>query len=542
MHTPAGGFISVCSGIEAVSEAWRELPLGPVLYSEIEPFPISVLRQRHNAACMRKTRPAGSVPLYGDFTAMRIRHLLRLGVPLDLVEILSGGLADARGNLSLEFVRLANAVDNFRRHRGLAPIIIGWENVEGVLSMPDNAFGCFLAGLAGADSPLVPPKRHRWTNAGLVIGPRRAVAWRLFDAQYFGLAQRRQRVLVVASARKQCIPAILFESEGLRRDSPPRREKGQGITHELAPCLGASGLGFERAGETRGQDPVVAAGVAPPLTRNPHADNASREGLLVAFGGNNTSGPIDVATALSAHAGPHGRLDFESETFIAHTLRGEGFDASEDGTGRGTPLVPVPRPVPSSDVVATLDANYGKLQGSSGQDSGHGHSHLVPIAFDCKASGQNGFGVGAIDPTLRAMGHNKTHQNAGGHVAVAIPILEPGARTGVSTDDPRAGIGVGVDGDPMFTLQAGKQHGVFTQGAKAEMPQAPASMAVRRLTPTECERLQGFSDGYTAVMHRGKPAADGPRYKALGNSMPVPLIRWFGERISAALDEEIPGV
>jgi DNA (cytosine-5)-methyltransferase 1 len=116
----------------------------------------------------------------------------------------------------------------------------------------------------------------------------------------------------------------------------------------------------------------------------------------VAYGGNRSSGPIDVATAVNAH----GRLDFESETFVAHCLRAEGFDASEDGTGRGTPLVPI--------------AN-----------------------------------------------------------------------------------------------------------------------AVRRLTPTECERLQGFSDGYTAVTYRGKPAADGPRYKALGNSMAVNVMRWIGLRIAA---------
>jgi DNA (cytosine-5)-methyltransferase 1 len=109
---------------------------------------------------------------------------------------------------------------------------------------------------------------------------------------------------------------------------------------------------------------------------------------------------------------------------------------------------------------------------------------------------------------------------------VAVPIQEVGKRTGVSTSDPRAGIGIGQDGDPMYTLQAEAQHGIGT------------SMAVRRLTPVECERLQGFPDGYTMIPWRGKPAEecpDGPRYKALGNSMAVPVMRWIGQRIAAEL-------
>lgn len=106
-------------------------------------------------------------------------------------------------------------------------------------------------------------------------------------------------------------------------------------------------------------------------------------------------------------------------------------------------------------------------------------SVLHAIAFDCKASGQTGFGVGDIASTMRSMGHSDSHQNGGGHQAVL--------------------------------------HG----------------SAVRRLTPRECERLQGFPDDYTLINVRGKPAADGPRYKALGNSMAVPVMRWIGERIQA---------
>lgn len=151
-----------------------------------------------------------------------------------------------------------------------------------------------------------------------------------------------------------------------------------------------------------------------------------------------------------------------------------------------------------------------------------------------------------------------------GHVLpVAIPMQEVGKRTGISSDDPRAGIGIGQDGDPMFTLQAGAQHGVAQAvslrgrngGGTAELggdvqnalrasqgggdkPHVLAQMAVRRLTPRECEALQGFPPDYTAIPWRGKPAdqcPDGPRYKALGNFMAVPVMRWIGHRIVAEL-------
>jgi DNA (cytosine-5)-methyltransferase 1 len=172
-----------------------------------------------------------------------------------------------------------------------------------------------------------------------------------------------------------------------------------------------------------------------------------------------------------------GAAHYNRAPMVAHALRGEGFDASEDGTGRGTPLGPV-----------------------------------------------------------------------------AVPLQEVGKRTGVSTDDPRAGIGIGQDGDPMFTLQAGAQHGVAHafDARQSDVIQygdrtgpldtcghsvaVAMSMQVRRLTPVECERLQGFPDDYTAIHWRGKPASecpDGPRYKALGNSMAVPVMRWIGERIAA---------
>lgn len=199
---------------------------------------------------------------------------------------------------------------------------------------------------------------------------------------------------------------------------------------------------------------------------------------------------------------------------VTHTLKAEGFDASEDGTGRGQPIVPV------LSVHGTQDPDTN-----------------VELAH--------------------TLGRNHGQENA-----ITYPLLEVGKRTGTSTTDPRAGIGIGNDNDPMFTLQASAQHGVAYSvalrgregGATAELgddlagclrassgggdkPHALVKMAVRRLTPVECERLQGFPDNYTTIPWRGKSGGecpDGPRYKALGNSMAVPCMAFIGRRIALA--------
>lgn len=207
-------FLSVCSGIEAASVAWEPLGWEPVAFAEIEPFPSELLKQRWP-----------DVPNLGDFTAIDGTHykgkvdVLVGGTPCQGFSIagLRGGLNDDRSNLCLQFVRLANEI---------SPSFVVWENVPGVLSMRDNAFGFFLAGLAGEDNALVPPG-GRWQNAGFVLGPERTIAWRLLDAQYFGLAQRRRRVFLVGcpSASGFDPRQVLFEFGGVRRDSPPSREK-----------------------------------------------------------------------------------------------------------------------------------------------------------------------------------------------------------------------------------------------------------------------------------------------------------------------------
>ena len=449
-------YLSVCSGIEAATVAWHELGWSAAGLSEIEAFPAAVLQHHYPDVCN-----------FGDMT--RLAEWLDCGF-FDPPDILVGGtpcqafsvaglrrsLDDARGNLSLVYCRLADAIDTHRADLCLEPSIVVWENVPGVLSTHDNAFGCFLAGLAGEDDPLVPSGK-RWPNAGAVYGPKRAVAWRILDAQYFGVAQRRRRVFVVASARDGFDPAaVLFEFGGVRRDTPPSREAGEDVT-------GSTGNGVARC-----------------LT-----------------------------------AGEMKRQDWETCNFVAFSCKDYGADA------------------------------------------------------------------GPLSPTLRAMGHGASHANAGGQVAVAFAEnsraevrLEggDGQRTGASsTGGGKPGQGVPMVAFPANlsgTQSASSENLSPTLGAKN--PTAVATtLQVRRLTPRECERLQGFPDDYTLIpwkahqawakkkgAHTGgksfeewliettgrglrQPTAldcpDGPRYKALGNSMAVPVMRWIGRRIAKAL-------
>jgi len=223
-------FGSVCSGIEAASVAWGPLGWKAAWLSEIEPFPSAVLAHHYP-----------DVPNLGDMTTLPERILSGEveapdvfcgGTPCQAFSVagLRNSLDDARGNLSLTFVGIANAIDNVRSARGEQPAIVFWENVPGVLSTKDNAFGCFISGLAGEEDPVEPP-RGKWTNAGVVLGPQRTVAWRVLDAQYFGVAQRRRRVFVVASSRDDFDPAsVLFEFDSVRRDTAPSREKGKEST------------------------------------------------------------------------------------------------------------------------------------------------------------------------------------------------------------------------------------------------------------------------------------------------------------------------
>ncbi len=447
---------SVCSGIEAASKAWEPLGWKPAWFSEIEPFPSAILAHHWP-----------EITNLGDMTqiadAVRTGNVeapdvLVGGTPCQAFSIagLREGLSDDRGQLTLSYVELANAIDAKRRERGEPEAIIVWENVPGVLSSKDNAFGCFLAGLAGESSELQ-PAGGKWTHAGCVSGPERVIAWRVLDAQFFGVAQRRRRVFVVASARKGFDPAeVLFELDSVRRDSAPRRE-----TQKAVAALTARGVG------TCGAD-----------------DNQAQAGHLIAFGGGNTAGHIDVATACTAHGI---RLDFDTETFAVH--------GTQD-------------PDTNCELAHTLGRNNGQENAC--------------IAFSYKDNGADA--TSDLSPTIRAGNHDKSHANSGQPPAICIQ------HASIGRHDAAGPQGKGYQEDVAFTQDSRSSADVVQYG-----------MQVRRLTPIECERLQGFPDNHTLIGWRGKDAVecpDGPRYKAIGNSMAVPVMRWIGERIAAALPAE----
>ena len=223
-------FGSVCSGIEAASVAFNPLGWQAAWVSDIEDFPNAVLAHRFP-----------DVPNIGDMTTIAAR--VRAG-EVEAPDMLCGGtpcqafslagtresLDDERGALSLSFCEIADAIDDVRRTRGDQPCIVFWENVPGCLNTPDNAFGCILAALCGEEQPLKPfdETGRKWSDAGVVLGPKRAIAWRVLDSQFFGVAQRRRRVFLVASARQDFDPAaVLFEYEGVRRDSAPTHRQGE---------------------------------------------------------------------------------------------------------------------------------------------------------------------------------------------------------------------------------------------------------------------------------------------------------------------------
>ena len=541
---------SVCSGIEAATRAWHGLGWEPAFFSEIEKFPRAVLAQHWP-----------EVPIHGDFRTIKgdeygAIDLLVGGTPCQDFSVagLRKGFAGDRGNLTFEFVHLLGRT---------RPEWMVWENVPGCLSIDGGVgFGTFLGMLAK-----------------LGYG----FAYRIFDAQYFGLAQRRARVFVVANLRSWTrAAAVLFESESLSRNPPPRRETGQ----RPAPTISARPTG----GGGLGTDFDCDGGLIAKALNAHGRQDAESETFVLDLRNTGDGGNIGFRSANDAAI----TLDTGGNIGIAHALRGDGFDASEDGTGRGTPLISVHaiqagalRENPDSgpdgvgiqaDIAFTVEARSevqavafnitpsnsnrdynareaayaqavtsggnrpsarggdliipidmrqasrgalmtnSRADGCSGGAPGTGigedgdpsptiaSSHVPAIAFGAKDHGAD---AGDIAPTLRAGGHDKSHANAGVMPAVAF------------TQNSRSELR-----EMEYTGAVCADHRVQQQTYLRQQ------MSVRRLTPRECERLQGHPDDSTLIEYRGKPAADGPRYKALGNSMAVPVMVWIGERIA----------
>jgi len=380
-------YLSVCSGIEAASVAWHPLGWEPAAFCEIEPFPSAVLAHRYP-----------NVPNYGDFTRLTdAAHpihdagidLLVGGTPCQAFSVagLREGLRDPRGCLALEYVRLA---------RALGPRWLLWENVPGVLSSGQGRdFGAFV---------------------GALVESGYGVAWRVLDAQHVrvdgyagAVPQRRKRVFLVGHSGGDAAraAAVLFEPEGVRGDSAPRR--------------------------------------------------ASRKGVAA--------------------------------------------DAARGSAERQWP----------SDVACTLAACFGEKLGLEDQHALGGASLFVPASPIVMSDGQSNASIHAdgISPSLTCVHEAPI-------AAIPYDLFQVTAPINRQNRDEHS---------PCHTLAR-------DNAAHAAVVQ---TMSVRRLTPTECERLQGFPDGWTQIPWKGKSASecpDGPRYKALGNSMACNVMRWIGTRIA----------
>ena len=481
-------FGSVCSGIEAASVAWAPLGWKAAWFSEIEPFPCEVLKHHFP-----------DVTNMGDMTLLPGRIASGEVEPPDM---LCGGtpcqafsyagkrrsLDDYRGNLSLTFCDIADSIDHVRTICGDEPCIVFWENVPGVLSTKDNAFGCFLGQLVGADAPLSSGSA-RWPCAGVVAGPKRKAAWRVLDAQHFGVPQRRRRVFVVASARERVDPAeILFERKGVCGDS----EKGGSQRQDAAAfTLGSFAQYREGVGTLKAQGGDIGGGSETLIVGTLTAQDAEKQ-----FANNQAADTGTLVAEPSVYDMTHA-CDVIRESELSPTLQarmGTGGNQiplvlSENGSDR-TVCVGITPPLKTTTPCYCLAEN---TIGREPKNGGNGLGVSEDLGFTLNATGVHG----VLAPCYCLNDHG--------------------------------GERIDVELDRTCTLRA-ETH---------RHEQIVVNLShVRRLTPVECERLQGFPANWTQIPYRGKTkenCPDAPRYKAIGNSWAVPVVRWIGNRMKENL-------
>ena len=414
-------YLSVCSGIEAATVAWHSLGWTPTAFSEIEKFPSQVLAHHYP-----NVPNVGDMTKYKEWNFEQPINLLVGGTPCQSFSVagLRKGLEDPRGNLALTYCGI---LDHFR------PKWFVWENVPGVLSSGGGRdFGSFLGALAE-----------------LGYG----FAYRVLDAQYFGVAQRRRRVFVVGCAGDwRSAAKVLFESESLRRDSAPSRKAWEGFA-KVAGTLTSNGGGLNRpAGNANELDFCIPAYGIPGNWIGRKPEN----------GGNAVEPMNNIAPCLT----------------------------KTDIHGIAQPMV----------LHGTQDPCVSDIAFAQGRNNGGENVLMQPIAYDS----YNNSVTGDVTKTL------DTGQDY--HHVPNVFVDNIVAPTLTASNDPSR--------SPQSTEITNQVAAVYA-----------SSMAVRRLTPMECERLQGFPDTYTDIKPNGKDTPDGPRYKALGNSMAVPVMAWIGKRI-----------
>ena len=474
----------MCSGIEAATVAWHPLGWTAAAYSEIEKFPSQVLAHHYP-----------DVPNVGDMTKFKEWNigaidLLVGGTPCQSFSVagLRKGLDDPRGNLMLTFLAIAD------QHR---PRWLVWENVPGVLSSNGGKdFGTFLGALGE-----------------LGYG----FAYRVLDAQFFGVAQRRRRVFVVGYLGDwRAAAAVLFERHSLSGDSAPSREKrkevasGSGDGAQVGNLIGLqdckhfdseiSGTIVTREGCVSDtshmlmQSQPSAYNIAPgkgALKDDIHVTTADATKTLDASGSNpamHQGGaailqPISFSGQMST---PH------TDVNMTQTLQAKNPMAVAVGTDLYNGAITGEVAVPMTN---------------RSDGTGTGPTVMQPICLM-----DQGGSVMNIEHDMSGTLRRETH----GHEPIVMQSVafEPGKMKRLGYGDAELGL------SPTLRASAGDNQVAASVG-----------MAVRRLTPVECERLQGFPDNYTDIQPKGKATPDGPRYKALGNSMAVPVMAWIGKRI-----------
>lgn len=499
-------YLSVCSGIEAASVAWEPFGFQPVAFSEIEPFPSAVLARHYP-----------DVPNMGDMTQYATWNIpaidiLAGGTPCQSFSVAGkrGGLSDERGNLCLTFCQMADHFD---------PAWVLWENVPGVLSSVDNAFGCLLGKLCGFGSPVQPAAGRKHQPCGVVAGPRRTVAWRIMDAQWHGVPQRRRRVFVLASrgaGNWAAADALLPLGDRLPRHLEARRKARQ---------KASSGS------RTRPEGSHWDGGPHPTLGAIATGIGMSDQELFAQRGANLVPGISPTVTSKWAK-GTGGPSGDECQNLVIQSL--PGYVQTGD-----------------KSVLSTIC--FGLYENHPQDSRVTGPREVSPA---CTAQWGTG---GGNTPLVLQSEAPETFLSQSSNTVQSCWCMPIDMRSLCRRDSaPNAGHGLGDDGDPSCTLTAqGHTPGVCyaIQGEMADgrrlsqnglgisenlsytlatssPPAVSWTGAVRRLIPVECERLQGFPDGWTAIEKSpGKPYADSHRYKAVGNSMAVPVMCWLGRRI-----------
>jgi len=462
-------YLSVCSGMEAASVAWHSLGWTPVGFSEIEPFPCAILKHRFP-----------NVPNYGSLTEYQswplepgAIDLLVGGCPCQSFSVagLRRGMQDPRGNLTLTYLGLADK---------LKPKWIVYENVPGLLSSNGGKdFGAFL---------------------GALVELGYGFAYRVLDAQHFGVPQRRRRVFVVACLGDwRAAAEVLSLREGLRGYLETGNKKRKGPAADAGASAQASRINCQPDG--------ISGAVTSKWSKGSGCPAGDEHYNMITQPISHWEGGEVHPTLNQSAKGSGGVGSSNQELFSqgsAYLVPGEAIPFRKSKLACSATDNETWVPADASNTLNNFDLG----------DTRTTHAVVQPIPIQDgreMEKKQNGLGIANQgDPAYTI--------DTTGAQAIAIQ----GTIIGRSENAGPQGTGA-TEGGPMFTLTKTDIHGVSQ------------NMAVRRLTPNECYRLQGFPDNWGRIPWKGKPAyecPDGPQYKAAGNSMAVPCMRWIGERIN----------